>query len=136
MRRLLSYSASPNVTSFALLILRLGFAGLLIPHGYDKMIHFAEYSRKFLPFMGMSQSFSLGLTIFAEFFCSVFVILGLFTRFATIPPIIAMSVALYVAHAGDFTGKGQPATLFLLAFVVLLFTGPGKFSVDGAIYKH
>ena len=136
MRRFLSYSASPNVTSFALLILRIGFAGLLLPHGYDKMVHFADYSQKFLPFMGMSQSLSLSLTIFAEFFCSIFLLLGLFTRFVAIPPIIAMSVALFVAHDGDFTGKGQAATLFLLAFVVLLFTGAGKFSVDGAIYKH
>jgi putative oxidoreductase len=136
MRRLLSYTASLPITSFGLLILRIGFGGLLLTHGYDKMVHYNEMSQQFMPFMGLSASVSLGLLIFAEFFCSLFVIVGLLTRFACVPIIIAMSVALFMAHGGDITGKGQPATLFLLSFLTLLFTGPGKYSMDAAFYKH
>lgn len=136
MRRLLSYSASLPITSFGLLILRIGFGGLLAVHGYDKLMHYAEMKTQFISFLGMSQAVSLGLLIFAEFVCALFVALGLFTRFACIPVIVAMSVALFQAHAGDITGKGQSATLFLLAFTTLLFTGPGKYSLDAAIYKH
>ncbi|MDB5210547.1 MAG: DoxX family protein, partial [Sediminibacterium sp.] len=73
---------------------------------------------------------------FAEFVCSIFVVLGLLTRFACVPVIIGMSVALFQAHGGDITGKGQAATLFLLTFFSLLFTGPGKYSLDAALYKH
>jgi putative oxidoreductase len=136
MRRLLTYSASLNVASLGLLILRLGFGGLLLTHGYDKMVHYGEMSQQFMPFMGMSPSVSLGLLIFAEFFCSIFVIVGLLTRFACVPIIIAMAVALFMAHDGDVAGKGQAATLFLLSFLTLIFTGPGKFSMDAAFYKH
>ncbi len=136
MRRLLSYSASLPVLSFALLILRIGFGGLLMQHGYDKIMHFTEMKGQFISFLGMSQSTSLCLLIFAEFICSIFVIFGLFTRFACIPIIIGMSVALIEVHGGDITGKGQPATLFLLSFITLLFTGPGKYSLDAAFYKH
>jgi putative oxidoreductase len=136
MRRFLSYSASLPVASAGLLILRLGFGGLMLPHGYDKIIHYAEYKEKFMSFMGLSPAISLGLNIFAEFFCAIFIVLGLLTRFATIPLIIAMSVALFMVHNGDVTGKGQAATLFLLAFMALLFTGAGKYSLDGALYKH
>jgi uncharacterized membrane protein YphA (DoxX/SURF4 family) len=39
MRRLLSYSASLPIASLGLLILRLGFGGLLMVHGYDKIMH-------------------------------------------------------------------------------------------------
>lgn len=136
MRRFLSYSASPAVTSFALLILRLGFGGLIMVHGYDKIMHFAEIKDKFMPFLGMSPTISLGLVVFAEFICGIFLIVGLLTRFACIPLIIAMSVALFMAHGGDILDKGQPATLFLLSFIVLLFTGAGKYSLDGVFYKH
>ena len=136
MRRLLSYSASLPITSLGLLILRVGFGGLMMIHGYDKLIHYAEMKEKFMPFLGMSPAMALCLLIFAEFVCAIFVVLGLFTRLACIPLIIAMSVALFQAHGGDITGKGQSATLFLLVFLSLLFTGPGKYSLDAALYKH
>lgn len=136
MRRILSYSASLPVASLGLLILRLGFGGLLMVHGYDKMMNYSEMSQKFMPFMGMSASVSLSLVIFAEFICSIFVVLGLLTRIACVPIIITMAVALFMAHGGDVTGQGQAATLFLLSFLTILFTGPGKFSLDAVFYKH
>lgn len=136
MRRLLSYTASLPITSFGLLLLRIAFAGLLMVHGYDKIVHYNEMSQQFISFAGLSPALSLGLLIFAEFFCSLFVLVGLFTRFACLPVIIAMSVALFSAHDGDVTGKGQAATLFGVAFLTLIFTGPGKYSLDAAFYKH
>jgi putative oxidoreductase len=136
MRRLLNYSAPLPITSFGLLILRLGFGGLLLVHGYDKMMHYAEMKNNFMPFMGMPASVSLALVIFAEFICSMLVIVGLLTRFACIPIIITMLVALFMAHDGDITGKGQPATLYLLVFFALAVTGPGKYSLDAALYKN
>lgn len=136
MRRLLSYSASQPVTSFGLLILRLGFGALLMVHGYDKLVHYAEYSKQFMPFMGMSAATSLVLVIFAEFVCSLLVMIGLFTRFACIPILVTMCVALFKAHGGQVSGEGQAATLFGLAFLTLLFTGAGKYSLDAAIYRH
>lgn len=136
MRRLLSYSASAPVTGIGLLFLRVGFSALLMVHGYDKMVHYNEYSQQFIPFLGLSPSFSLMLVIFAEFICSLLVLVGLFTRFACVPIIITMCVALFKAHGGDVTGQGQAATLFLLAYLALLFTGPGKFSIDAAFYKQ
>ncbi len=77
----------------------------------------------------------MSLLVFAEFFCSLFIILGLFTRFAAIPLIIAMSVAVFAAHHGKFATEGQMASLFLGAFLVILIVGPGKASVDGMISK-
>jgi putative oxidoreductase len=136
MRRLLSYSASLPIASLGLLILRIGFGGLLMVHGYDKIMHYSEMKTQFMPFLGLAPSVSLGLLVFAEFVCSIFVVLGLLTRFACVPVIIAMSVALFQAHGGDVTGKGQAATLFLLVFLSILFTGPGKYSLDAALYKH
>lgn len=136
MRRLFSTSVSENALAFALLVLRLGAGSLmLVKHGFDKLIHFASIAPRFADPFHIGSTTSLALVIFAEFFCSAFIIIGLFTRLASIPLVIAMSVALFSASKGDFFGKGEAAGLFLTVFVVLLFTGPGKVSLDRLIGK-
>jgi putative oxidoreductase len=41
-----------------------------------------------------------------------------------------MLVAFIIAHDGDPFSKKEKSFLFLIAFVVLYFTGPGKYSID------
>ncbi len=135
MRKLLSTHYSAGAFNTAMLLLRIVAGGLMLKHGYDKMVHFEETASHMMNFMGIGSKATTALLIFAEFFCSLLVIIGLFTRLACIPLIIAMTVALVKAHHSDFFGEGQTATLFLLCFVVLLFTGAGKVSVDSMIGK-
>ena len=136
MKKLFSTRISESVFSFAMLILRLGAGSLmLMNHGLDKLIHFSEKAARFTDPFGIGSTASLSLSIFAEFFCAVFIMLGLFTRLACIPLIINLSVALFIAHQGDFFGKGELAGLFLICFGTLLFTGPGKVSLDRFLVK-
>jgi putative oxidoreductase len=135
MSKLISTNYTSGAFNFGALLLRLAMAGLLLPHGYDKLIHFAQYKSQFINFMGIGVTLSLALTVFAEFFCSLFVILGLATRLAAIPPAIAMFVALWKGHNLDIFGKGEHAALFMFGFLVILIIGPGKASVDGAMGK-
>ena len=136
MKRLFSTKTSESALSFALFVLRLGAGSLmLMSHGLDKLLHFSQKANNFANPFGIGSTASLSLVIFAEFFCAVFIILGLFTRLAAIPLIINMGVALFIAHNGDFFGKGELAALFLAAFITLLFAGPGRFSLDRFIAK-
>jgi len=135
MRKLFSIKYSDNVISFAALILRFGLGGLIIPHGYNKLMNFSSMSSKFADPFHIGSTTSLSMSIFAEFFCGVFLVLGLFTRLACIPLIINMSVAVVVAHKGDIFDTGEKATVFLVGFIALLFTGPGKVSIDRFITK-
>ncbi|MDB5195862.1 MAG: hypothetical protein JWP88_232 [Flaviaesturariibacter sp.] len=135
MRKLFSTRTSDSSFTFATLLLRLGAGSLMIVHGLDKLMHFAEKSGKFADPFHIGTTASLALTVFAEFFCAAFIILGLFTRLACIPLIIAMSVAVFFAHGGDFFGQGSAAGLFLICFIAILFFGPGKASLDRFIGK-
>lgn len=135
MRKLFSTSYSAGAFNTAMLVLRLGLGILMIYHGYDKLVHFGAKQDTFMNFMGIGKSMSLALVVFAEFFCSLFLILGLFTRLATIPLIITMCVALLKAHNAEVFGDGQMAALYLAGYVALFLTGPGKISVDGMIGK-
>lgn len=133
MKKLTSTAYSDWSFNLAMLLLRIGAGALIISHGYDKLVHFATYKEKFISFMGLSPTISLSLSLFAEFFCAMFLVIGLFSRAVVIPLIINMTVALCIAHRGDIFGKGEPATLYLLAFLTILLCGPGRASVDGMI---
>ena len=135
MKKLLSTRYSDNAFAVAMFILRLGVGGLMIPHGYSKLENFSDMAAKFTDPLGIGTTLSLALLIFAEFFCSVLIVLGLLTRLASIPLIIAMSVALFHAHKGLVFTEGQTAALFLMGYLVLLLVGPGKFSADKMIGK-
>ena len=135
MKRLLSTSYSAGVFNFAMLILRIGMGSLLLSHGYDKLVHFATYKSKFMNFLGMGSGLSLSLVIFAEFFCALFLIVGLFSRLVAIPIVIAMFIALWKSHHFDFFGAGEKSALFLTGFIAILLLGPGKASVDGLVGK-
>ncbi len=136
MRKLFSTGVSDNAFAFAMLVLRAGAGALLlVPHGLDKLMHFSSKAAHFADPFGIGSTASLAMVLFAEVFCATFVILGLFTRLACIPIIIAMSVALFYAHNSDFFGKGEMAGLYLICFIAILFNGPGKLSLDNFIAK-
>jgi putative oxidoreductase len=135
MKKLLSISYTNWAFNIAMLFLRAGAGALIIPHGYDKLIHFSEKKESFMNFMGIGSPLSFSLVIFAEFFCGMFIALGLFTRLAAIPLVIAMSVVVFKANHGDVFGKGAEGALFLSCFIAILLCGPGKVSADGLINK-
>lgn len=135
MRKLTSTYYSSGAFNSATLVLRLFFGILMMYHGYEKLVNF-ETARSHMPeFLGMSKSIVIILVIFAEFFCALFVTIGLFTRLSTIPIIIVMCVALFKVHHSHITGEGQLAGLFLAGFLAILILGPGKISVDSLTGK-
>jgi putative oxidoreductase len=136
MKRLFSTSTTDNAFSFSVLLIRVGLGSLMmIQHGLDKLMHFAQKVPKFPDPFHIGHTTSLALVVFAEFFCSAFIILGLFTRLAAIPLVIAMGVALFSTNKGDFFGAGELAGIYFICFLALIFTGPGKASLDRFIAK-
>jgi putative oxidoreductase len=136
MKKLLSVKYSATVFNITFLLLRLVFGtAMLANHGYGKLVHFADRKDRFVDFLGMGSPATLALVIFAEFFCAIFIILGLFTRLAAVPLIVAMGYAFFVSNSGNLFGDGESAALFLTVFVALVLCGPGRISVDGMIQK-
>lgn len=119
-------------TEIALLLLRLTFGGLmLVNHGLPKMQKLmAGGEIKFADPIGIGMEASLYLAVFAEVICAFLLIIGAFTRFATVPLIITMLVAIFIVHGGDPFGDIEGALLFLMPYICLLITGAGWYSVD------
>lgn len=130
MKKKLLATTSSTYASLGLLILRLGIGGLILTHGYPKLMRLLDGNLKFGDPLGIGSGLSFILMVFAEFVCSVFIILGLYTRLASIPLIIGMMTAVFIHHAADPFSAKEKALLYLVAFLCLLFTGSGKYSFD------
>jgi len=112
------------------LFLRIVSGAVMLTHGYPKFQKVLEGNLAFGDPIGIGQVPSLYLATFAEFLCAILVIIGLYTRLSLIPLIINMSVAFFIAHAADDFGTKEKSLLFLGMFIVIFFTGPGRFSID------
>lgn len=133
-KKLISTNPGAIVSSHtAIFILRVGGAALILAHGIPKLIKVFEGDFSFADPIGLGTELSLILSAFAEGICGILLLLGLWTRLATIPLIINMAVAVLFAHAGDPFGVKEKALLFLLIFIVLFFTGGSKYSLDKKI---
>ena len=136
MKRLLTTACSETSFNVAVLIIRVTVGlMLLLNHGIDKLKTFGQKQATFFDPFHIGSTTSLMLVLFAEVFCVVFVILGLFTRIMVIPIVISFLVAVFLAHKGQPITKAEPAILFLAAFTSILLMGSGKYSVDGAMGK-
>jgi putative oxidoreductase len=121
-----------KLQDFGLLAIRLLSGGMMLTHGIPKFDRlFGEGPVKFADPFGLGPEISLGLVLFAEVGCSILVILGFKTRWATIPLMITMLVAAFYAHAADPFGKKELFLLFFTLFLSILISGGGRFSVDG-----
>jgi putative oxidoreductase len=137
MKTVLDWLLSRNSTStnpalsIGLLILRVGTGFLMaFGHGLGKLQTYGERSAEFFDPFGVGGPVSLALVVFAEFLCSLALAAGLFTRAAVIPLITTMAVALILVHFDDPFGKQEKAFLFLIPFLTILLTGPGRYSID------
>jgi putative oxidoreductase len=140
MKKLMSTNYNANAFNFAMLLFRIVIGVMMLHAGYYKLVHFSEMltSGQFQSMIGIGAKAELAMLVFAEFFCSIFLILGLFTRLSTIPLIIAMLVAFFMAHHAEvFTKEGtlQAALIYLCGYFILILLGPGKISVDGLAGK-
>jgi len=147
----------PSSADLGLLFLRASLGGgMLALHGWKKLellLGWGDWARpkpgmslealtrtryaeigKFPDPLGISGTYSLVLTTFAEAVCSALLIIGFCTRFAATGLAIAMFVAWYVVHKGALSGagSGELAAVYMVGFIALFFAGPGKFSFDGS----
>jgi putative oxidoreductase len=118
-----------------MLRLWIGFS-MLLNHGFEKLKTFSDTAPNFPDPLGIGHPASLALAVFAEFFASLLVILGLVTRWSALVLAIDMGVAFIAVHKGVLSGQGsgELAFMYLMGYVTLLLAGSGRISVDQALF--
>lgn len=114
----------------AVLLLRVTISALMLTHGLPKLLSLVNGQVEFPAMFGLSAALSLALAVFAEVVCSILILFGVGTRLATIPLMFTMLVAVFYIHSADPLAKKEVAILYLLAYVILFFTGSGKYSIE------
>ena len=107
----------------------------MLTHGIPKLQRMLAGEFSFADPIGLGPEVSLVLAVFAEFLCSVFVILGFRTRLSVIPLIVTMFVAAFISLSADPFGRKELSLLYLAVFTVLFLIGSGKYSVDNLFSK-
>jgi putative oxidoreductase len=123
-----------------LLILRLIFGLVLIyGHGFEKMaVILSGQEIQFMDPIGIGASTSYYMAAFAEGVCAILLILGLFSRIATL--ILSINfLVIFIFHAfivGDGFAILELRYFYLFSFIALTLTGPGKFSLDYLLFNR
>ena len=132
-----STKSNPLIIDIVLLIIRIFVGFAMLSHGFPKLQQLLSGEEiQFYNFLGIGEKFTLILAVFAEFVCSIFIILGLFTRFALFFLIVTMAVAGLVVHNADPFSKRETSLLYLSVYSLIFAAGPGKYSIDGMISKR
>ena len=76
---------------------------------------------------------------YSELVCGALLVLGLFTRFATVPLIVSMVIAILTAKLPDIHGVfdlvGADEFTYLCVLVMLALIGPGSISLDAILVR-
>ena len=131
---------SPSIENFLTdcshLVFRLSVSVLMMTHGWSKLSRYETLSESFPDPLGLGSQASLTLTIATEFFASIFLAFGLFSRLASASLLITMSVIVFVFHAEDPFNKKELALLYGFCFLVLLLSGSKKLSLDDFLNRR
>lgn len=135
-RWLIGTPVTDFIPSVGLLLFRIVFGlFMLVGHGWGKLMAFSDKAAAFPDPLGIGSELSMGSAIFCEVVCSALVVLGLATRFAVLPLVFTMVIAAFVVHGGDPFATKELALIYLFAFALLFFTGPGSLSIDKMLAK-
>ncbi len=124
----------------ALLLLRLFVGYFFFETGWGKIHNLDTFAQRFVEWGIPMPAFNAALSAWTELIGGLMIMAGLATRLVSIPLIINMIVAVAtvklkkVEGLDDFVELDEP--LYALAFLVLLFAGPGKASLDYLITRY
>lgn len=121
------------------LLARTSMGSIFILSGWGKL-HNLEKVTEFFTELGIPfPGFNAGVVGLTEFGCGLLILLGLFTRLASIPLIVTMTVAIITAKRSDISGftdvLGFEEFVYIVIFVWFIVSGAGKISLDNLLCR-
>lgn len=138
-------STGYSYSNLGRLFLRLFLGLMLIQFGTRQIYDFKDLYSVFPAVLGMTGEVSLIVMISIELICGVFIMFGFLTRCMSIPPFIAMTIALFYLlndvnsvppYLISWDNPVYLPVMFLGIIFFILLVGPGKISVDYFLSLH
>ena len=104
-------------------------------HGIKKLLHFEATVANIPDPFGLGGELSTYIALLANIVCPLLVMAGLFTRFAALQILSVTIMGFLVVHINDpWTVKDVPL-MYSLAYLLILYLGPGKHSLDAKLFN-
>jgi putative oxidoreductase len=124
----------------ALLAGRLAVGLLFASTGWGKIHDIPKVTQFFESLHIPAPGFHAVLVGYSELVCGTALVLGVLSRFATVPLMVSMVVALLTAKAGDIHGildlVGQDEFTYLVVLFMIAILGPGRVAIDAFIARR
>ncbi|WP_198304267.1 DoxX family protein [Arcobacter vandammei] len=117
------------------LILRLTIGGLMLFHGWAKIVNGIGGIKALTVKAGFPEFLAYGVYL-GEVLFPLMIVLGLYTRVSALFVSLTMIGAIYLAHSNELFALGKTgglvielALIYLLGAISIMFIGSGKYSL-------
>ena len=141
MKQLFTRLVSPTISyvlfNTTMLLFRIAVsAEMILVHGFKKLgVGNAQAEQVPNP-LHLPEAFNYWFAVSANIFFPLLVLLGVFTRLATLPTLAATLTGYFILHWNDAAIIKDTPFIYTICFLLILLFGPGKYSVDNYIYKN
>jgi putative oxidoreductase len=134
--RLISPTISYVLFNTTMLLFRIAVSTeMILVHGFKKLgIGTAEAEQVPNP-LYLPEVFNYWFAVSANIFFPLLVLIGMFTRLATIPTLAVTLTGYFILHWSDAAIIKDTPFIYCICFLLILLFGPGKYSIDNYIYK-
>ena len=122
-------------SEIAKLLLRVSLGSLLLFHGIHKLIHGIGGVKSMVHSAGLPEFVAYGVYV-GELLAPIFIILGLYARFASAVVGVNMLMAIFLAYGFSFSlskygglAMESPLLFFVMSLLVVLL-GSGRYAVN------
>ena len=133
---LLSSLSSDRWFDSAILFMRIFIGAMMLTHGIGKIQNYNVIVNSFPDPLGIGSAVSFTLITLTEVGCSVLIIMGLFTRLATLPLIFGMYVATFIAFPEKTFAEGELSFVYMGIYIMLLVSGGGRYALDALFFPY
>ena len=132
----LSWLSSDRWFDSAILFMRIFIGAMMLTHGIGKLQNYNAIVNSFPDPLGIGSAVSFAIITFVEVGCSVLIIMGLFTRLATLPLIFGMFVATFIAFPDKSFAAGELSFVYMGIYIMLLISGGGRYAIDAFMFPY
>jgi putative oxidoreductase len=138
--RRLVHSVSSRLRWLPPTVARLTIAGVFIQTGWGKLHNLPKVIGFFTELGIPAPQFQAPLVATTEFVCGSLLLVGLFTRVASLPLIVSMTVAILTARKADIHSYsdlfGMEEYLYMALLLWLGAYGGGPISLDRVVWRR
>lgn len=112
------------------LVSRVFIGAAMASHGYPKLMGMSGFSANMAKMGIPFPEVTAALVMLVELLGGILIVIGWKTRLSAFAVTMVMFGAAFIVHASDPFAKKEMALLYAAACILLMASGPGRFSLD------